>query len=80
MVMYYVYAISSRKKSYIYVGISDNPERRVEQHNRGYNKTTRPYLPFVIILVDRFNTRKEAREREKYLKSGVGKEYLKTLE
>ena len=60
--------------------MSDNPERRVEQHNRGYNKTTRPYKPFMTILIDSFSTRKEAREREKYLKSGFGKEYLKTLE
>jgi len=59
--------------------MSDNPERRIEQHNKGYNKTTRSYKPFVIILINNFSTRKEAREREKYLKSGVGKEYLKTL-
>ncbi|MDO8572989.1 MAG: GIY-YIG nuclease family protein [bacterium] len=77
--MYYVYAISSRKRSYVYVDISDNPERRVEQHNKGYNKTTRPYKPFTIILINNFSTRREAREREKYLKSGFGKEYLKTL-
>jgi putative endonuclease len=77
--MYYVYAIRSRKRSYIYVGISDNPERRIEQHNKGYNKTTRPYKPFIVILINNFSTRREARERERYLKSGFGKEYLKTL-
>ena len=77
--MYFVYAIYSLNKNYIYVGISDNPARRIEQHNNGYNKTTRPYLPFKILILEKFNLRKEAREREKYLKSGSGKEYLKTL-
>lgn len=78
-VMYYVYSISSVKKSYIYVGMSDNPLRRIEQHNKGYNRTTKPYIPFKIILLEKYKSRNEAREREIYLKSGTGKEYLKSL-
>ena len=67
------------KKSYIYIGISDNPLRRIEQHNKGYNRTTKPYIPFKIILLEKYKNRKEARKREIYLKSGTGKEYLKNL-
>ncbi|MDP2692453.1 MAG: GIY-YIG nuclease family protein [bacterium] len=77
--MYFVYAISSILRPYIYVGISDIPERRIDQHNKGYNKTTRPYRPFKTILIEKFKSRKEAREREKYLKSGHGKEFLKQI-
>jgi len=77
--MYYTYAIKSKTNKYIYVGISDNPKRRVEHHNRGYNKTTKPYTPFEIILLEKFMDRETARKREKYLKSGIGKEYLKSL-
>ncbi|MEM9327860.1 MAG: GIY-YIG nuclease family protein [Bacteroidota bacterium] len=73
----YVYAISSTTRSYIYVGMSDNLRRRLEQHNAGKNRTTKPYLPFVLIWVEEFPSRSEARKREKYLKSGVGKEFLK---
>ncbi|PJA97150.1 MAG: endonuclease, partial [Ignavibacteriales bacterium CG_4_9_14_3_um_filter_34_10] len=47
--MYYVYAISSKNRNYIYVGITDNIARRINQHNKGYNKTTKPYLPFELI-------------------------------
>jgi putative endonuclease len=76
---YYVYAISSEKRKYIYVGISDNPNRRVEQHNNGKEKTTKPYLPFKTILVEKYNSRQEARNREKYLKSGIGKDFLRKI-
>jgi putative endonuclease len=75
--MYYVYAISSQIKKYIYVGLTNNVERRIKDHNDGHNKTTKPYLPFKLILTEKFETRVEARKREKYLKSGIGKEYLK---
>ena len=78
--MYYVYAISSLTRNYIYVGISDNVKRRVEEHNVGYNRTTRPYRPFKLIYEEKFATRQEARAREKFLKGGSGKKFLKSLE
>ncbi len=49
------------------------------QHNKGYNKTTKPYKPFNIILIEQFVDRVMARQREKYLKSGIGREYLKKI-
>jgi hypothetical protein len=42
-------------------------------------KTTKPYVPFRKILIEEYRNRKEARMREKYLKSGCGKEYLKSI-
>jgi putative endonuclease len=54
-------------------------ERRISDHNKGYNRTTRAYRPFQVILITEFSTRREAREYEKYLKSGYGKEYLKKI-
>ena len=77
--MFYVYAISSEVKNYIYVGLTNNIERRLDEHNVGYNKTTKPYKPFKLILLEKYETRLEARSREKYLKSGIGKEFLKKL-
>jgi len=77
MKKYFVYVIRSLTRNYIYVGISDNPDRRIEQHNKGYNRATKPYLPFEILLIEEYSDRLSARTREKYLKSGVGKEYLK---
>ena len=75
--MYSVYAIKSLKRNYIYVGISNDIERRLMQHNRGYNKSTKPYIPFVLFYFEKLDNRIEARNREKYLKTASGKRYLK---
>ncbi|MEM1322362.1 MAG: GIY-YIG nuclease family protein [Bacteroidota bacterium] len=78
--MYLVYAIKSLERNYIYVGLTDNLNRRLSQHNSGKSKTTRPYRPFMLLYSEQFNTRPEARKKEIYLKSGVGKEFLKSLD
>jgi putative endonuclease len=77
--MFCVYALYSLNRNYIYVGITNNMERRFSEHQNGKNRTTKPYAPFKIILHESFQTRIEARVREKYLKSGIGKEFLKSL-
>ena len=77
--MFYVYALKSIHANYIYVGMTNNLTRRIEEHNKGYNKTTKPYKPFILIFSEEHNDRKAARVREKYFKSGIGKEYLKKL-
>ncbi len=77
--MYFVYAIYSESRNYLYVGLSDNVERRLKEHNSGKNRTTRPYRPFRLIHMESFNSRSEARAREIILKSGQGKEFLKSL-
>ena len=73
------YALKSTSRNYIYVGLTDNPERRIKQHNLGYEKTTKPYRPFEVIVTESFATRIEAREREKFLKTSYGKNYLRDL-
>ena len=75
--MYIVYVIKSIERNYIYVGLTSNLERRFSDHTNGLNRTTKPYAPFVKLFAETFKTRQEARNREKYLKSGIGKEYIK---
>ena len=77
--MYYVYAILSETRNYIYVGLTNDVNRRLAEHNNGYNKTTKAYRPFKLILTEKFENRTDARTREKYLKSGSGKEYIRLL-
>jgi len=77
--MWFVYALSSQKRNYIYVGLTNDVERRIAEHNNGYNKTTKPYLPFKLIYTESFETRALARVKEKYLKGGSGKKFLKSL-
>ena len=75
--MYYTYALKSKNRNYIYVGITDNIERRLAQHNKGYNRSTKPYIPFFVFYFETFDSRVEARKREKFLKNASGKRFLK---
>ena len=77
--MYYVYALKSEQRNYIYVGMSNDVDRRLREHNSGYEKTTKPYRPFTLIYTKSFETRVLAREHEKYLKTSSGKRYLRSL-
>lgn len=77
--MYYVYAIRSIKKKYIYVGMTGDLEERLKRHNDGRERTTKPYAPFELIYIEKCNNRVNARVREKYLKTGIGKEFLKNV-
>ena len=77
--MFYVYAISSLAHNYIYVGMTKNIENRIKRHNDGRERTTKFYKPFELIYLEACYTRPEARVREKYWKSGIGKEKLRDL-
>lgn len=76
--MFFVYVIVSKVKGLrFYVGMSEDSETRLKQHNSGRTKSTKGYIPWEIFFTEKCSTRKEAREREKYLKSGSGKEKIK---
>ena len=60
--------------------MTNNVGRRLAEHNNGENRSTKAYKPFVLIYTEAFPTSIEAREKEKYLKSGIGKEYLNSLQ
>jgi putative endonuclease len=77
--MHVVYVLKSLKKKYFYVGMTNNIERRLIQHNTGQSSSTEPYRPLVLVLKETYDSRQKARDREKYLKSGVGREYLKRV-
>jgi len=77
--MYTVYAISSMNRNYIYVGLTSNLSQRLFRHNSGFEKTTKPYSPFTLLYSEIAEDRPSARIREKYWKSGIGKERLRQL-
>jgi putative endonuclease len=77
--MVWVYAISSVERNYIYVGITFDVDKRFDRHNKGHERTTKPYAPFKLIFTEEYKSREEARQREKYWKSGIGKERLKRI-
>ncbi len=77
---WFVYALRSRKDGALYVGMTSNLERRLAEHNHGYNRSTVSRGPFELIHSEACESHMEARQREKFLKSGKGREILKREE
>ena len=75
--MFFVYVLRSNVNGHFYVGMSQDVANRVVQHNSGMTKSTKAYRPWVLFFHEAFSTRIEARKREVYLKSGIGKEFIK---
>lgn len=75
--MFFVYVIHSKVDGRFYVGMTENVEKRLIQHNSGMTFSTKGYRPWILFFFEKYTTRDEARKREKYLKSGVGKEFIK---
>lgn len=75
--MVYVYVLYSNDFERYYVGMSDNVEKRLKEHNKGLSKSTKPYVPWRLVHSKQFETRMEARTREKYLKSAAGRRWRK---
>ena len=77
--MYIVYALRSEVDGRIYVGMTSNLPRRFAEHNSCQVFSTKGYIPWKVIYTEVVENRKVAREREKYWKSGIGKERLKSI-
>jgi putative endonuclease len=77
--MYTVYVLQSLKDGFLYIGMTSDLENRIKRHNAGYEKATKGRIPFKLLHQEIFPTRLEARAREKYFKSGFGREIIKKL-
>ncbi|MBX2872819.1 MAG: GIY-YIG nuclease family protein [Saprospiraceae bacterium] len=75
--MYYVYVLKSQNHWRFYVGMTSNIARRLDEHNKGRTRSTKGYRPWILFFTESYPSREEARSREKYLKSGSGKEFIK---
>ena len=72
-----VYVIKSQVHHRFYVGMSEDVNRRLKEHNNGKTKSTKGFAPWEIVFIEEYQTRAEARKREKWLKSGIGIEFIK---
>ena len=75
--MHQVYILKSLKDFRTYVGHSEDVVVRLAEHNSGKVKATFNRRPLEIIYTEDVVTLKEAKAREKYWKSGVGRRKLK---
>ena len=77
--MNYIYVLKSKKDLKRYIGLTNNLERRLLLHNSGKVKATKNRRPFELIYFEKFENRTKAAKREKFLKSGKGREFLKSI-
>ena len=76
--MWYLYVLQSLKDKHLYIGISRDPNKRLKMHNAGMTRSTRSRRPFKLIYVEKCKNLNEARKKEKFYKSGYGREIIKT--
>ncbi len=69
---WYVYIMRSIPTGRLYVGVSEDVDRRHGQHERGNVWSTKAYRPWKVVYVEGFATKREALQREHFLKSHVG--------
>ena len=77
--MNYVYILKSQKDGKRYIGLTNNLESRLNLHNKGKVKSTQNRRPFILVYFEKFVDRKEAAKREKFFKTGKGREFLNNL-
>jgi putative endonuclease len=60
-----------------YIGYTSDIQKRIHEHNTGKCTTTKRKMPWMLIYYEVGFSKQDAINREKYLKSGMGRRYLK---
>jgi putative endonuclease len=76
--MFYVYVLRSENDSGFYIGFSTNLRARLKQHQNGESFATSYRGPWRLIYYEAYTEREDAEGREKFLKSGAGRRFLRT--
>ena len=75
--MFYTYVLRSEKDGKLYVGWSDSLKSRIQEHLKGKVVATRNRLPVVLVYYEACLSKEASIKREKQLKTGFGRSYLK---
>jgi len=75
--MFYVYILQSQKDKRLYSGSTNDLRKRLSEHNSRRVYSTKGRGPFILIYYESCLNELDARVREKYLKTGMGKRYIK---
>ncbi len=76
--MFYVYVLRSESDSGFYIGFSTNLRARLRQHQDGESFATKSRGPWKLIYYEAYTEREDAEGREKFLKSGAGRRFLRS--
>jgi len=75
--MFFTYILKSKKDKKMYTGYTNDLRKRFNQHNSSEVYSTKNRGPFNLIYYEACLNEQDAKSREKYLKTGMGKRYLK---
>lgn len=75
----YVYVLTSLKSDQKYVGFTHDLKKRVAEHNKGLNRSTKVYAPWELIYYEAHKNETDARRREDYLKTTAGSRALRNM-
>jgi len=74
---FYTYVLFSLKDSMFYTGYTRDVYARVDLHNAGHVPSTCNRIPLRLIYFEVCLSQKDALARERYLKSGMGKRFIR---
>ena len=75
--MFIVYILFSENYLKTYTGYSSNFKGRLDSHNQfGKKDWATRYRPWQVLWLEEFSTKTEAMAREKFLKTGRGRELI----
>src|SRR6202030_3376925 len=77
--MFYCYVLESKKTGRRYVGSCEDLAARVERYNSGRVAATKDGIPWVLLHYEGASTRGETLKRERYYKTGRGRDELDRL-
>ncbi|HLC89739.1 MAG TPA: GIY-YIG nuclease family protein [Patescibacteria group bacterium] len=72
--MYYVYILKSKTRKLLYIGFTDNLNKRMQEYNQGKSFTTKKYRPWELCYLEGYKNGQDAKDRERKLKQ-FGKVY-----
>ncbi len=77
--MQYVYIIQSKKDGEIYAGCTKDLKERLKLHNAKKVTSTKKHAPFALIYYESYINSTDAFNREKYMKTQYGRNYIKKV-
>ena len=77
--MYTLYILHSKSFNRYYVGYTNDIARRLTEHNRIKAKYTDVGIPWILVYTESFASKKEAMDREKFIKSRKSNNFILDL-
>ncbi len=75
--MFYTYVLKSNKDKKLYIGFTNDLKKRIAEHNIGKVSATAKRKPMKIVYYESCANKMDAIDRERQLKTGYGRAYLK---